>query len=72
MEKVKVNQDLCIGCGACVALANEVFDFNDDGLAETSNENNTLDKMNEELKDDVMDALEGCPTSAIYKEDNED
>lgn len=71
MEKVKVNQDLCIGCGACVALANEVFDFNDDGLAETNNENNILNKMNDELKDEVMDALEGCPTSAIYKEDNE-
>lgn len=70
MEKVRVNEDACIGCGACAAIASDVFSFNDDGFAETSEENNVLDTMDEELKNDVMDALEGCPTNAIYKEDN--
>ncbi len=70
MEKVKVNQDMCIGCGACVALANDVFNFNDEGLAETNKENNILDNMDSDLKENVIDALEGCPTGAIEKEED--
>lgn len=66
METIKVNQDICIGCGACQAIASDVFVLNDDGLAEAKEDNNQLDTMNDELKNDVMDALEGCPTSAIY------
>ena len=31
--KVKVNQDACIGCGACTAIAEEVFELNDEGLS---------------------------------------
>lgn len=66
MEKIKVNQDACIGCGACMAIASDVFEINDEGLAEAKENNNIIDTMEEELKNDVMDALEGCPTSAIY------
>lgn len=68
MEKVKVNQDACIGCGACTAIASDVFSFNDDGFADTNEAVNTIDTMEEELKNDVMDALEGCPTNAIFIE----
>ena len=33
--KANVKQDKCIGCGNCVALTeSQVFDFNDEGLAE--------------------------------------
>lgn len=71
MEKIKVNQEACIGCGACTAIASDVFSFNDDGYAETDPNNNILDNMDEDLKNDCMDALEGCPTSAIYKEEIE-
>ncbi len=72
MEKIKVNKDACIGCGACCAICSDVFEFNDEGYAETNSSNNTLDDMNEDIKNDCMDALEGCPTSAIYKEEIED
>lgn len=68
MEKVIVNKENCIGCGACMAIASDVFTMDDDGLAKTT-ENNILDEMSEDLKNDVMDALEGCPTSAIEKKD---
>ncbi len=67
MEKVRVNQDACIGCGACTAIASEVFSFNDEGFAEANEDNNILDEMDNELKESVIDALEGCPTSAIEK-----
>ena len=69
--KVKVNQEACIGCGTCQAIAPDVFEFNEEGYAETKEETNSLDTMNEDLKNDVMDALEGCPTGAIVEvEDN--
>ena len=68
MEKLKVNKESCIGCGACMALVEEVFEMGDDGLAQTS-DNNNLDKMDKELKNEVIEAVEGCPTSAIVIEE---
>lgn len=70
--RVKVNQEACIGCGACQAIAPDVFEFNEEGYAETNEETNLLDTMDEELKNDVMDALEGCPTSAIVEVEEEE
>lgn len=58
--KVKVNQEACIGCGACQALVPDVFEIDDNGLAKAKK-----DEVNEELVEEVVDALEGCPTSAI-------
>ena len=68
MEKVKVNKDMCIGCGACTAICSDVFKFNDEGYAETIEGNNDFDALDENTKNDVMDALEGCPVGAITKE----
>ena len=58
--KLKVNKDLCIGCGACQAVAPEVFEIDDDGLAAT-----IVEEIPEDIKDDAIDAKEGCPTDAI-------
>lgn len=58
--KVKVDQNKCIGCGACPSLVPEVFDFNDNGLAHT-----IVDTVPESLKEDTVDALNNCPVGAI-------
>ena len=58
--KVQVNKDLCIGCGACQAVAPDIFEIEDDGLAHAIEP-----EVSDEFKDDALDALEGCPTSAI-------
>lgn len=63
--KVKVNQEACIGCGACQALVPDIFEIDDSGLATAKDI-----KIDEELEEEVMDALEGCPTSAIEEIDN--
>ena len=31
--KVKVNKDACIGCGACAAICDAIFEIDDDGLS---------------------------------------
>ena len=58
--KVKVDKNLCIGCGACQAIEPSVFELEDDGLAKAIDE-----EIKDEIKENVIDALEGCPTSAI-------
>lgn len=61
--KVKVNKDKCIGCGNCVALTeSQVFDFNEDGLAEA-----IVDEVSEDLKEITNEAIEQCPTEAIVE-----
>ncbi len=62
--KAKVNKDLCIGCGACVATCPDVFDFNDDGYAEAK-----VEKVEDNNKDAVVEAKEGCPTGAVETEE---
>lgn len=58
MKKINVSQDRCIGCGACVAIDPEHFEFNDDGKSSVvTNEN--LESEN------LVNAIESCPTSAI-------
>lgn len=66
MKTVKVNKDLCIGCGACQAIIKEVFEIDDDGLAKV-----VCNPVQEELAEDVIDAAEGCPTSAIVVDDSD-
>ena len=54
--KIEVNKDLCIGCGSCVSIDPETFEFNDDGLAEV--------KTNE-ISEGAREAAEACPVEAI-------
>lgn len=60
--KVIVKKDTCIGCGACTNIAEDVFSFDDDGLAKADN-----NKITEENKDDVEMAIDSCPVEAIEK-----
>ena len=64
MKKVIIDKDKCIGCGACVSIAPDCFDFDNQGLSELVKE----DATNEE----VIDAIESCPTEAIHIEDDEE
>lgn len=61
--KVKVNQDACIGCGACAAICDEVFELDDEGLSFAKEEN-----VDESLTDSCREAIEACPTGAIEEE----
>lgn len=58
--KVVVNQEACIGCGACVAIADDVFDINDEGLSEVK-----VEVVPEGKEEDTQEAINSCPTAAI-------
>lgn len=58
--KVKVNKEACIGCGACAAICDTVFEIDDEGLSVTKKE-----EVTEEEKQAVIDSCESCPTGAI-------
>lgn len=63
MKKIKINEN-CIGCGACTAIAKEYFEINDDGYAKAK-----IEKVEEKDIEEVEEAVEGCPTSAIELEE---
>ena len=62
MSKVIVDQEKCIGCGACVAIDPENFDFNEDGISTV---------IKEEATDSAKEAEEACPVYAIDIIENE-
>lgn len=61
-----VDKETCIACGACGAAAPDIFDYDDEGLAEnTLDENTGTVEIPDVLLDDLEDAAEGCPTDSI-------
>ncbi len=61
-KKVQVDQELCIGCGACVNLCPEVFELQDDGKSRVIIKNGCK-------KCDYEIAINSCPVGAIKVED---
>lgn len=53
---IKVDKELCIGCGACVALCPDAFKMNEDNKAEV---------VNEKEKECIKNAAGSCPVQAI-------
>ncbi len=62
--KVRVDRDLCIGVGNCVALAPTVFTLDKDNKAVV------LDPSSVD-EDSLLEAAESCPENAIIVEDAE-
>ena len=62
--KAKVVENLCIGCGACMALVPDCFELSDEGVAYAKDS-----VVKEDLKEDVKTAADNCPTGAIAIEE---
>lgn len=60
----KVDKDTCIGCGACINTCEEVFDYDDDGLAKVIS--NTI--TDENIIDLATEAMNNCLVGAISNE----
>ena len=63
MKSARVEQNLCICCGLCCSVCDEVFRINEHGKAEayqpSTNENQEV----------VQEAIDSCPVSAIVWND---
>jgi ferredoxin len=63
-----VEKDTCIACGACCATAPDIYDYDDEGLAEVifdGDDNHGNTEIPDDLYDDLQDASDGCPTDSI-------
>jgi ferredoxin len=59
--KVEVNKETCIGCGTCMAVAPEIFEFDNDGKSKPKTE--IIEDQN--LIEKAKDAEVACPTHSI-------
>lgn len=58
--KAYVDDNLCIGCGTCPELCPEVFEMNDDGIAQAIDGD-----IPESVLENAKEACDSCPVSAI-------
>ena len=66
-----IDQETCIACGACGAAAPDIYDYDDEGIALVTLDNNQGTKeVPEDLEDDMLDAFEGCPTDSVKVADS--
>jgi len=60
--KVRIDENLCTGCGLCVDICPEVFEMEDEVSSVK------VDKISSELEEKVNEATESCPVEAIIVE----
>ncbi len=61
---VRVDRDLCIGLGNCVAIAPTVFELDEENKAVVLDPSSVSDDI-------LLEAAESCPAKAIIVEDSE-
>jgi len=58
--KIKINQDLCVGCGRCTELCPKSFKLGENGKSEV---------ISDEDLNCAMEAADNCPVGAIEVEE---
>ena len=54
-----VDQNVCIGCGTCVALCPNVFQLADDGKSKIANGKGASEQ-------EIQQAMDACPVQCIH------
>jgi ferredoxin len=62
MKKIKIDKNLCLGCGTCVAIAPKIFKLGTDGKAEV------IEPVGDDEKT-IKEAIDSCPVNAIKSTD---
>jgi ferredoxin len=62
--KAVVDRDLCIGCGLCTEICPEVFEMDDEAIAQV-----IVDVIPAEIEETAREAAASCPVEAIAIED---
>ena len=65
LKKLVVNNNNCIGCGACVGIDPEHFSFNDEGLSHPISQENLESQS-------LQDAMASCPVAVISVEEDDE
>lgn len=60
MTKITVDEDVCIGCGACVSACPECFELNEDGKSKA---------IADTCSCDLEEVALNCPVQAINIEE---
>ena len=58
--KVRVDPDICMGCGVCESICPAVFELTDEGYAVV-----LVDIVTEPFQDEVREAADACSEEAI-------
>ncbi|HAX72757.1 MAG TPA: ferredoxin [Firmicutes bacterium] len=58
--KTIVDRDVCIGCGACVSIAPEIYEIDDEGISVP-----IVDQIKAEILSLAEEARDCCPVDAI-------
>lgn len=61
---VRIDEDLCIACGACESVCPAVFRVGERNVAEV------LQEACEECGDCILEAAEGCPQAAMLVDED--
>ncbi|MCD5396368.1 MAG: ferredoxin [Candidatus Pacebacteria bacterium] len=59
IKKIQIDQNLCIGCGNCQAIAPKAFELKDGKF-------HLKENWQEETEENIKSAKEGCPVQAIF------
>ncbi|HUU91673.1 MAG TPA: ferredoxin [Phycisphaerae bacterium] len=62
--RVRVDAELCTGCGVCTDMCPEVFDLRDDVSVVL------VDEVPQDLADTAREAADACPVEAIVVEED--
>ncbi|MBU5265385.1 ferredoxin [Virgibacillus proomii] len=62
----RIDREACIACGACVMVAPELYDYDDDCLAYFPKDRNQgITPVCDPLVEAMFDAHDGCPTDSV-------
>ncbi|MDW7657200.1 MAG: ferredoxin [Bacillota bacterium] len=62
--KATVDRDLCIGCGLCAEICPDVFEMDDESIAQV-----IVDVIPADAEEAAKEAASSCPVDAIAIED---
>ena len=69
MAKIKLERDVCIGCGSCAAVCPKYFEMAEDGKSHVVGaEKQTIEELEIEKIECAETAAETCPVQCIHIE----
>jgi ferredoxin len=69
MAKIKLERELCIGCGSCAAVCPKHFEMSDDGKSHIiGTEKKEIEELEVEKAECAETAAETCPVQCIHIE----